>query len=307
MNRKVIVALVLGLAVGFAGGAGGFYLARSAGLVSSPGSIAERERGDTGHRTDDGHETHAADEHGEHEEKPVRLPPEVLTEFGVKLAVAGGGNLRQTTTVPGEIKLNPDKLAHIVPRVEGIVREVRKTIGDPVRQGEVLAVLESRELAEAKAAYLAGRQRLALAQANLAANEELKTKGIVSALDFLTAKRDLAEAEIALRAAEYRLHTLGISEDELARIEQERDTAFSYHEIRAPFAGAVVGKHITLGEVVTPETTVFELADLSEVWVYLTIYQKDLSRVRAGQAVTITARDGVGQATWTVAGAQGCS
>jgi len=208
--------------------------------------------------------------------------------------------LWQTVAVPGEIMLNPDKLAHIVPRVGGIVRDVRKTIGDPAQQDEDLAVLESRELAEAKAAYLAGKQRLTLAQANLSANEELKKRGIVSDLDYLAAKRDLAEVEIELRAAEYKLHTLGIAEDQLAGIEQQKDTQFSYHEIRAPFSGTLIGKHITLGEVVTTETTVFELADLTEVWGHLTVYQKDLDRIRPGQEVTIAARDGVGEAKGTI-------
>jgi cobalt-zinc-cadmium efflux system membrane fusion protein len=298
MNVKSSAVLAIGLVVGIAGGAAGLYFAYWAGLVSSPPSAPERGGKDARRHMDEDAD-HEPGERG-HNEGPIRLPPEVLAEFGIKIAVAAGGDLRQTVTVPGEILLNPDKLAHIVPRVGGIVRDVQKTLGDSVQEGNVLAVLESRELAEAKAAYLASKQRLTLAQANLAANEELKTKGIVSDLDFLAAKRDLAGAEIELRAAEYKLHTFGIAEDELVGIEQQQDTQFSYHEIRAPFTGTLVGKHITLGEVVSTETTVFELADLSEVWVNLTVYQKDLGRIRSGQEVTITARDGVGEATGTI-------
>ena len=55
----------------------------------------------------------------------------------------------------------------------------------------------------------------------------------------------------------------------------------------------VIEKHLTLGEVVGPESGVFVLADLNDVWVNLTVYQKDLASVRVGQAVTVSAGGGM--------------
>ena len=320
MSKRYVGFVVMGFVVGLLAGAGGLYLAQSRGLAPDGGgsdtgnwSVAHLRDAADGHYPqeqtgceDDGHghtahdeeEQHAHDdtEHGE-EHGPIRLSAEAIDEAGIEIVEATGGELQRAISLPGEIVLNPDKLAHIVPRVGGIVRDVYKTIGDSVQSGEVMAVLESRELAEAKAEHLAGKQRLSLAQANLAASEELKAKGIVPGLEFLAAQRDLAEAEIGLRAAEFRLHTLGVTEEELAGIKQQADSEFSFHELRAPFSGTVIAKHITLGEVVTTETDVFQLADLTDVWVHLTVYQSGLSSIRTGQSVTITARDGVGEAS----------
>lgn len=316
MSGKQVGIQALVAVFGILIGASGLYFAQSRGLLPDWASGAPEH--EHGAHDEDEHDAHGDESHGraephhaegdgheghDHEEEhgPIQLSPEVIKEAGIEITTATGGPLTQTIALPGEVILNPNNLAHIVPRVAGIVREVKKSVGDPVEAGDVLAVLESRELAEAKAAYLAGKQRLALAQANLAANEELRTKGIVPDLEFLAAKRDLAEAEIELRAAEFKLHTLGVPNDELAAIDQQSDEQFAFHELRAPFAGAVIARHITTGEVVTTESDVFQIADLSDVWVNLTVYQKDLTTVRSGQAVRIVTGHNIAEATASVA------
>ena len=60
------------------------------------------------------------------------------------------------------MSINTDRLVRIVSRMPGVAREVRKNLGDPVRAGEVMAVIDSRELADAKGAYLAATERAAL-------------------------------------------------------------------------------------------------------------------------------------------------
>ncbi len=75
----------------------------------------------------------------------VQLSPEELQEFGIELAKAGPGKLETHIDLTGEIVIDPDRLAHIIPRFPGIVKEVRKRIGDDVKKGEVLAVIESNE------------------------------------------------------------------------------------------------------------------------------------------------------------------
>lgn len=96
----------------------------------------------------DGH-SHAedaehADGHAEHQEI-VRLSEAELLEFAIEIDTAGSGVVRQQLNLTGEIVIDPDRLAHIVPRFPGIVKKVRKKIGDRVRAGEVLAIIESNE------------------------------------------------------------------------------------------------------------------------------------------------------------------
>ncbi|MDI6451801.1 efflux RND transporter periplasmic adaptor subunit [Anaerobaca lacustris] len=74
--------------------------------------------------------------------------------FGIETGPAGPGVLELRATLAGEVKLNANKVAHIVPQVPGRVREVRKDVGDPVQAGEVMAWLESTALGQAKIDYL---------------------------------------------------------------------------------------------------------------------------------------------------------
>ncbi len=81
----------------------------------------------------------------EHEKRIVVLSQNEISEFGIKLAQAGPGKLNNYAVVPGEVVVNGDRVAHIHPRFSGVVKEVRKRIGEMVTQGEILAIVESNE------------------------------------------------------------------------------------------------------------------------------------------------------------------
>jgi cobalt-zinc-cadmium efflux system membrane fusion protein len=243
-------------------------------------------------------ETHvpAEGKHAEEEqleEKAVHLDQDEMKEFGVEVKTAGAGKMAIQTTLPGEIVPNADRLVHIVPRVPGVIRKVFKNIGDDVHSEELMAVLESRELADAKASYLAALKRVELAQANAKREEELWRKKISPEQDYLETRNALAEAQITAKNAEQKLHAIGFSESDLAALSSQPDATFTSYEIRAPFGGTIVEKHITIGEVLKEDTVAFTVADMSSVWVKISVYQKDMSLVRKGQRVTISAGYGV--------------
>ena len=87
---------------------------------------------------------HAGHDH-EEEGAEVHLTAEQMAEFGIRTAIAGPGELETHVSVPGEVVVNNDRLAHIAPRFAGVVKEVRKRLGDTVTRGEVLAVVESND------------------------------------------------------------------------------------------------------------------------------------------------------------------
>lgn len=107
-------------------------------LLAAP-SLAEEahdhERGD--------HEEHGDHDERGHEDEAVRLAPEVLTEFGVEIATAGPGVIVRHVSLPAEVRPNQDGLAHLAPRFPGVATEVRRTVGDTVKAGETLAIVEA--------------------------------------------------------------------------------------------------------------------------------------------------------------------
>jgi len=237
---------------------------------------------------------------GEYSEQSLKLTEAEIKEFGISIAVAGPGNIERHINLPGEIRLNADKVAHIVPQVSGVVRKIYKRLGDRVKTGELMAVLESRELADAKSAYFVAQERLALAQAILVREKKLWKKKISAERDYLKAKRDLAETSIELKTAEKKLHTLGVSEKALRKLSKESPMEFSRYEIRSPFAGTVIKKHITIGEMLMTNSKAFTVADLSNVWVNMNVYQKYIPFVAIGQKARISTAHGILQHDGTI-------
>ncbi|HGY56276.1 MAG TPA: HlyD family efflux transporter periplasmic adaptor subunit [Caldithrix abyssi] len=101
--------------------------------------------GSDAEKTKDTHKEESMEEEGHEQEEIVRFSAEELKEFGIETAVAGPGKLQVHIDLTGEIVIDPDRLAHIFPRFPGIVKNVRKKIGDKVKKGEVLAIIESNE------------------------------------------------------------------------------------------------------------------------------------------------------------------
>jgi cobalt-zinc-cadmium efflux system membrane fusion protein len=164
-----------------------------------------------------------------------------------------------------------------------------------------MAILDSRELADLQSTYLAAKERVPLAKATFRREADLWQKKITSEQEYLDAKQALAEVNIALRAAEQKLHAIGFSEPYLAKLPTPPDTALTRYAITAPFDGTVIEKHITLGEVLKEDTNAFVVADLSSVWVDLKVYRKDLPFIRQGQPVVISAGSGIADAQGKIA------
>lgn len=218
----------------------------------------------------------------------IRLPQEAWPGTGIEVLAAGEARIKTSLELPGQISLDQNRVAHVVPKLAGVATEVRKRLGNPVKRGEVLAVLESRELADLKSQYLAARKRLELARATFAREKRLWEEKISAEQDYLIARNALAEAEIAAATAAQKLNALGISKGELEQVSLE-GLGLNRFELRSPLDGVVIERDLVVGEAIKEDTLVFTIADLSTVWGEFTIYAKDLKLVREGQRVTIKA------------------
>ncbi|MBW1852251.1 MAG: efflux RND transporter periplasmic adaptor subunit [Deltaproteobacteria bacterium] len=215
----------------------------------------------------------------------MQLSEKDVRRFGIEVGKAGPGEFEVYLSVPGEITINTDRMAHIVPRVPGIVRE-RKRLGDSVKQGEVMAVMESRDLADFKTAYLASIERFELASTTFEREDKLWKEKITSEQDYLDAKKAFAETKIRMRSAEQKLRALGFNAKYLEKLPSGSAELLTTFEITAPFNCTVIQKHITLGEVVKDD------ADIT-VWVDLQVHRKDVGLIRKGQKVIISAKSSV--------------
>lgn len=238
---------------------------------------------------------------GHDEEDGLYLTPGQRDRFGIVVAAAGPGRLLNEVQLTGEIVFNEDHVVHMAPRVAGIVRDVYHGIGDRVGADEPLAVLDSRELADAKAEYLAANARTGLAERTFRREKTLLEKQVSSEQEYLEAEQALAAARIAQRTAAQKLHALGLGLNALQALPEEADAAFARYTVVAPIEGVITHRHISRGESVAADADIFTIVDLDSVWVRLAVYAKDLALVRAGQKVILRPDHGGPQAHGTVA------
>ena len=185
-------------------------VATQCGSEKAAGDAEHAEANDEHGHDDDGHAHEDEDDHGDGSSLgTITMPADALVSNNVVIAKSGPGIVATEIDLPGEIVLNANFVAHIVPRFPGIVQEVNKNLGDPVRVGDILAVIQSNA-----------------------------------------------------SAAPYNVPSM--------------------------INGIVIEKHVTLGEFVRDDADIFVVADLSTVWVNISVYARFLTDLKRGQRVRIS-------------------
>jgi len=233
-----------------------------------------------------GHDEHGhREEHGDHEGhdheeglQEVELTDAQLADAGVTLASAAAGEVVVTVDLPGEIAFNGEAMAHVGPRVSGTVRSIDHKLGDTVKKGDVLAVLDSADVAEMQGEVQAARERLSLAESEYQRKKKLYDEKITSQKEYLAAKQAYAEAKVQLSSAGTAL-----------RARTGGSGAAGGYALVAPLSGTIVAWHIGVGEVLEEDARAFTIADLSSVWVNVTVYAKDVPKIRVGQRALVRA------------------
>ena len=221
----------------------------------------------------------------------VRIDPALVAsgEIGTaRLAPRPIAAARETT---GVVRLDENRSAYIGPRAPGIVRAVRADLGDHVRAGEVLFEVETTDLGESRAAHAKAHAALDLARATLRREEELFAKRICPEKEVQEARAAVAQAEADAQAAHQRLLALGVTEADL-EARDDRTQGGRSAPVRAPFAGVVLERSLSVGALVSPGEKNLLLGDTSTVWVDATLHESDLAallerRERGGAPVEV--------------------
>lgn len=217
-------------------------------------------------------------------EARIEMPDETLQSTGIEIKTAGPATITPTLQLPGVVNFNHHNIVRVVPRVPGIVVDVGRHLGQQIKKGEVLAVIESQLLAELRSQYLAAKKRLVLTRATYEREKKLWEEKITAKQDYLLAQQLNSEAEITLDLLVAKLRALGERPETIRQ--EENLTRF---EIRAPISGLVITKAIARGEVIKEDTEIFTVADVSTMYANLTVYPKDLATIKNGQAAVVRA------------------
>jgi cobalt-zinc-cadmium efflux system membrane fusion protein len=223
----------------------------------------------------------AVEPQDEHHEEFVELTPEAVSQVEIRTVPAEKRILATELNTTGQVDFDQTRLAHVSPRISGRVHRVDAILGEPVDAGQKMAEIDSIELGRTKAVFLQSKAKEELARTSFNRAQSLFTDRIASEQVVLEAEAVLREATAGLHTAEETLHLYGLSQEQVDGLTYD-DREASIYPLRAPFAGTVVDRHATLGELVTPDRNLFTLADLSQVWIWIDVYQRDLGGVHIG-------------------------
>ena len=229
------------------------------------------------------------------EKKPgkIVLDEAQVKAAGITLRTAGPAKISTVVMLPGEVRYNEDRTAHVVPRLGGVVESVRADLGQNVKKGQILAVIASTGLSEQRSELLTAQKRLSLARTTYEREKKLWEGKISAEQDYLQARQAMQEAEISVQNTRQKLEALGASATSAGGLNS--------YEIRAPFDGMVMEKHISIGEAVKEDANIFTISDLTTVWAEVSVAAKDLNAIRVGEKVMVNATAFDAKASGTVA------
>lgn len=225
----------------------------------------------------------------------VKLSVEAIENAGIGVATTKNDAIIRRIVVPGTIVPPADHIAHVAVKLSGIVAGLRKNIGDAVEKNEVVAVLESRDVADAKSDYLTARLTNGLQQDLFERDQMMWKSRAISERQFLLSRNDAARTKIQSDNARQKLFALGLTQAEIEALPSQPEETLRLQEIRSPIAGHIVERKAELGIVVGRDdlaTELFVVADLDRVWVELAVGPQDASLIRVGQSAAITASSG---------------
>ena len=231
----------------------------------------------------------------------VRLSAEAERNAGVSLGKAEARELPDLITAPGELALNADRTVRAAAFVEGVITECCRSVGELVREGEVLAEMHSHQTHELLAEYRQARAALEARRSELQYAEQERARAsrlheleagslqrVQEAITVLDRARTAVEsAEAELEGAIAHFEYLGIDTTELR---QGQIPDHLVVRVKSPISGVIVERTAAQGGVVTPSDPLYEISDLSSLWLIARVPEQDLALVRSGMSVDVAVK-----------------
>jgi membrane fusion protein, heavy metal efflux system len=210
----------------------------------------------------------------------ITLSTEESSRVGLVVQPVARSDFRMHRDFPAIVQPNQRNMAEITALVRGRVVEVYGELGQEVKANAPLAILYSSELGLAQSAYLKAKAKLHVAEQAFNRAQFLLQEQVIGEAELQRRQAELLSNQAEANESHDRLKLLGMNDEEFRRLESSRKIR-SVVPIVAPFAGRIIGRKLTRGEVVETTENLFVIADLSEVWVLANIPEKDISFVHS--------------------------
>ena len=204
----------------------------------------------------------------------------------IKISVVSQGDVSDILRVAGQIDFDEQALTRIGASVTGRVTQINAQLGNEVKKGDTLALINSSELSNSQLAYLKARSEKEFHRRTVQRAKTLFEADVISAAELQRRESEYEVASAQTRAAQDQLRVLGVN---LKAMEELATTGAidSVASVMATIKGVVVERKVTTGQVVQPADVLFTVADLSRVWAVAQVPEQQVAQVKVGQSVRI--------------------
>lgn len=215
----------------------------------------------------------------------LRLPSTASADkAGIRISSPKPADIAATIDVYCEVHYNQNRLASITPLVTGVVDKVHFDVGQQVRAGDLLAEIASPQVATAKQEFLVALVDQRLKELALEREQKLSEKEISAVRNLQQARAEYEMARITSLSSRQRLVNYGFTEAEVDEIAETNSSSSIVH-VHAPFDGVLVERYAVLGQRAEPGTPIFTLADLSTMWLTMSVPETQVGLLRSGMKV----------------------
>lgn len=210
----------------------------------------------------------------------LAMSAEMIKQTGVATQTVNSGGLASEIVAQATIAPSPTGEAIVTARAGGAVTRVLKRLGDPVRRGETLAIVESRDAAQIAADRTVAVAKVQLAQRTLARERYLYGQKVSPRVDLEQAQAEAASAAAEARRASVAAGAANVTSDGRSVL------------VASPITGRVTAENVSLGAFVQPETELFRVADPNQVQIEAAVGPADAQRLAPGDRAVIELPDG---------------
>jgi membrane fusion protein, heavy metal efflux system len=190
--------------------------------------------------------------------------------------------IKRTLVLPGVVEADPSRLVKVLPPLAGRITQLKVQLGERVKEGQALAVLDSPDLGTAYADHERATVLFDLALKNRDRARGLAKIGGAATRDLQQAETDYVTAEAEHKRADARLRQIGVNPEAEAKDQSRMVT------ITAPIAGSVIELDVGVGAFWNdPNASLMTVADLSSIWVTANVPESDTALVAKGQSVEV--------------------
>ncbi|MBS0496607.1 MAG: efflux RND transporter periplasmic adaptor subunit [Proteobacteria bacterium] len=208
-------------------------------------------------------------------------------------------DLADKILVPSRVQVDEERTAQIGSYVTGRIINMFVILGDYVKAGDRLARITSPELTQSQLAFLRASSRVVVTQKSYDRAKHLLAADVIPLAEVERRQSELEIAQAELSAATDQLRLYGMDEGEIKGLSR-KGKIFPFLDVKATREGYIIARNVIVGQVVQPSDPLFQVADLSSVWVVGDVPEQIARDVRLGQHVEINVpaigdkdRDGV--------------